>query len=161
MGSFQKERFQISTLWQMIPMGQLSMKKMAAVGQAGKLWRWKRSHHQWILQFKWKWQKPWRLSEWIRHSDETIIKARPRPQPLPDMMWSCLCAKIHRRPSIFCFSFFWTDKCRSQDNRWRRRESGSGKYLPEFYSLIFNGTSSVFCRCNVEFRRYSLFKIGK
>ncbi|OWM80703.1 kinesin-like protein KIN-4A [Punica granatum] len=70
----------------MIPMGQLSMKKMAAVGQAGKLWRWKRSHHQWLLQFKWKWQKPWRLSEWIRHSDETIIKTRPRPQALPDMI---------------------------------------------------------------------------
>ncbi|KAK4770986.1 hypothetical protein SAY87_031518 [Trapa incisa] len=71
----------------MIPMGQFSMNKMAAVGQAGKkLWRWKRSHHQWIMQFKWKWQKPWRLSEWIRHSDETIIKARPRPQPLSDII---------------------------------------------------------------------------
>ncbi|XP_058080268.1 kinesin-like protein KIN-4A isoform X2 [Magnolia sinica] len=73
----------------MIPIDQLSMgKKLAVVGQAGKLWRWKRSHHQWLLQFKWKWQKPWRLSEWIRHSDETIMKARPRPrpQPLADMM---------------------------------------------------------------------------
>ncbi|KAK4796179.1 hypothetical protein SAY86_028505 [Trapa natans] len=70
----------------MVPMGQLSMKKMATVGQAGKLWRWKRSHHQWILQFKWKWQKPWRLSEWIRHSDETIIKAKPRPQPLSNII---------------------------------------------------------------------------
>ncbi|KAL5556945.1 hypothetical protein UlMin_039181 [Ulmus minor] len=64
----------------MVPMGQLSMKKLAAVGQAGKLWRWRRSHHQWLLQFKWKWQKPWRLSEWIKHTDETIIKSRPRPQ---------------------------------------------------------------------------------
>ncbi|KAJ4965283.1 hypothetical protein NE237_017132 [Protea cynaroides] len=62
----------------MVPIGQLSMKKLAVVGQAGKLWRWKRSHHQWLLQFKWKWQKPWRLSEWIRHSDETIVRARPR-----------------------------------------------------------------------------------
>ncbi|CAJ1973418.1 unnamed protein product [Sphenostylis stenocarpa] len=68
----------------MIPMGQLSMKKLAMVGQAsGKLWRWKRSHHQWLLQFKWKWQKPWRLSEWIRHSDETIMKTKPRSQVLP------------------------------------------------------------------------------
>ncbi|XP_077224902.1 kinesin-like protein KIN-4A isoform X2 [Tasmannia lanceolata] len=69
--------------------GQLSMgKKLAVVGQAGKLWRWRRSHHQWLLQFKWKWQKPWRLSEWIRHSDETIMRARPRPrlQSLTDMM---------------------------------------------------------------------------
>ncbi|KAK6278272.1 hypothetical protein POUND7_018595 [Theobroma cacao] len=69
----------------MVPLGQLPMKKLVAIGQAGngKLWRWKRSHHQWLVQFKWKWQKPWRLSEWIRHSDETIIRARPRPQALP------------------------------------------------------------------------------
>ncbi|XP_019437932.1 PREDICTED: kinesin-like protein KIN-4A isoform X2 [Lupinus angustifolius] len=68
---------------QMVPIGQLSMKKLAAVGQAsGKLWKWKRSHHQWLLQFKWKWQKPWRLSELIRHSDETIMKTRPRSQAL-------------------------------------------------------------------------------
>ncbi|GMY28714.1 kinesin-like protein KIN-4A isoform X2 [Fagus crenata] len=70
----------------MVPIGQLSMKKLAVVGQAGRLWRWKRSHHQWLVQFKWKWQKPWRLSEWIRHSDETIMRSRPRPQALPDMM---------------------------------------------------------------------------
>lgn len=69
----------------MIPLGQLSMKKFAVAGQAGKLWRWKRSHHQWILQFKWKWQKPWRLSEWIKHCDETIVRAKPRPQALSDM----------------------------------------------------------------------------
>lgn len=47
-------------------------------GQTGKLWRWKRSHQQWLLQFKWKWQKPWRLSEWIRHNDETMTRIRPR-----------------------------------------------------------------------------------
>lgn len=70
----------------MIPLGQLSMKKLAVAGQAGKLWRWKRSHHQWILQFKWKWQKPWRLSEWIKHCDETIVRAKPRPQALTDMI---------------------------------------------------------------------------
>ncbi|GLT58900.1 hypothetical protein SLA2020_317590 [Shorea laevis] len=68
----------------MVPLGQLPMRKLAAIGQAGngKLWRWKRSHHQWLVQFKWKWQKPWRLSEWIRHSDETLIRTRPRPQAL-------------------------------------------------------------------------------
>ncbi|XP_010270694.1 PREDICTED: kinesin-like protein KIN-4A isoform X2 [Nelumbo nucifera] len=70
----------------MVPIGQLSMKKLAVVGQSGKLWRWKRSHHQWLLQFKWKWQKPWRLSEWIRHSDETIVRAKPRLQALADIM---------------------------------------------------------------------------
>ncbi|XP_058765816.1 kinesin-like protein KIN-4A [Vicia villosa] len=64
----------------MIPIGELSMKRLAAIGQAGKLWKWKRSHHQWLLQFKWKWQKPWKLSELIKHSDETIMKSRPRPQ---------------------------------------------------------------------------------
>nr|KYP42307.1 Chromosome-associated kinesin KIF4A [Cajanus cajan] len=68
----------------MVPIGQLSMKKLAIVGQAsGKLWRWKRSHHQWLLQFKWKWQKPWRLSEWIRHSDETMIRSKPRSPAMP------------------------------------------------------------------------------
>ncbi|KAI5057754.1 hypothetical protein GOP47_0027769 [Adiantum capillus-veneris] len=46
--------------------------------QMGKLLRWKRSHERWLLQFKWKWQKPWRLSEWIRHGDESFItRARP------------------------------------------------------------------------------------
>ncbi|XP_075516911.1 kinesin-like protein KIN-4A [Primulina tabacum] len=71
----------------MVPIGQLSMKKLALVGQGGKLWRWKRSHHQWLLQFKWKWQKPWRLSELIRHSDETVMRTRPRPQALHDVMY--------------------------------------------------------------------------
>ncbi|XP_050128832.1 kinesin-like protein KIN-4A isoform X1 [Malus sylvestris] len=64
----------------MVPIGHLPTKKLAVIGQAGKLWRWKRSHHQWLVQFKWKWQKPWRLSEWIRHSDETIIRTKPRLQ---------------------------------------------------------------------------------
>ncbi|OEL32324.1 Kinesin-like protein KIN-4A [Dichanthelium oligosanthes] len=68
----------------MVPIAQLSMgKKVSIAGQSGKLWRWKRSHHQWLLQFKWKWQKPWKLSEMIRHSDETITRTRPRPQLLP------------------------------------------------------------------------------
>uniref|UniRef100_A0A1D1ZCR1 Chromosome-associated kinesin KIF4 n=2 Tax=Anthurium amnicola TaxID=1678845 RepID=A0A1D1ZCR1_9ARAE len=71
----------------MMPIGQLSLgKKLAIVGQAGKLWKWKRSHHQWLLEFKWKWQKPWRLSELIRHSDETIIRARPRQHRLHEMI---------------------------------------------------------------------------
>lgn len=70
----------------MVPLGQMTMKKLTVAGQGGKLWRWKRSHHQWLLQFKWKWQKPWKLSEWIRHSDETIMKSRPRTQALPDIM---------------------------------------------------------------------------
>ncbi|XP_062018976.1 kinesin-like protein KIN-4A isoform X1 [Rosa rugosa] len=66
----------------MVPIGHLPTKKLTVIGQSGKLWRWKRSHHQWLVQFKWKWQKPWRLSEWIRHSDETIIRAKPRVQAL-------------------------------------------------------------------------------
>ncbi|KAL5753019.1 hypothetical protein ACOSP7_023194 [Xanthoceras sorbifolium] len=70
----------------MVPVGHSSMKKLATVGQTAKLWRWKRSHHQWLLQFKWKWQKPWKLSEWIKHSDETIMRSRPRPQALIDMI---------------------------------------------------------------------------
>ncbi|KAL2333515.1 hypothetical protein Fmac_014728 [Flemingia macrophylla] len=70
----------------MIPIGELSTKRLAAIGQAGKLWKWKRSHHQWLLQFKWKWQKPWKLSEWIKHSDETIMRSRPRAQALINAM---------------------------------------------------------------------------
>ncbi|KAE8803388.1 Chromosome-associated kinesin KIF4A [Hordeum vulgare] len=67
----------------LVPIAQLPIgKKVSISGQSGKLWRWKRSHHQWLLQFKWKWQKPWKLSEMIRHSDETITRARPRPQLL-------------------------------------------------------------------------------
>ncbi|GAB2293800.1 Kinesin-like protein KIN-4A [Dionaea muscipula] len=69
----------------MIPLGQLSM-KLAVAGQSGKLWRWKRSHHQWLIQFKWKWQKPWRLSEWIKHCDETVMRTKPRPQALTDII---------------------------------------------------------------------------
>ncbi|KAK2970641.1 hypothetical protein RJ640_012229 [Escallonia rubra] len=61
-----------------------SVRESALVGHGGKLWRWKRSHHQWLLQFKWKWQKPWRLSELIRHSDETVMRARPYPQAPPN-----------------------------------------------------------------------------
>ncbi|ESQ45500.1 hypothetical protein EUTSA_v10010087mg [Eutrema salsugineum] len=49
------------------------MKAMKKMGQSGKLWKWKRSHHQWLLQFKWKWQKPWKLSDWIKHNDETTM----------------------------------------------------------------------------------------
>ncbi|KAA8528505.1 hypothetical protein F0562_035860 [Nyssa sinensis] len=86
-GSIRESAAFIDQARKMVPIGQLSMKKLAAVGQAGKLWRWKRSHHQWMLQFKWKWQKPWRLSEWIRHSDETIMRTRPRPQALPDVIY--------------------------------------------------------------------------
>ncbi|KAH9315380.1 hypothetical protein KI387_024007, partial [Taxus chinensis] len=56
-----------------VSMGPVGGTKLAG-GQTGKLWRWKRSHQQWMLQFKWKWQKPWRLSEWIRHNDETMTR---------------------------------------------------------------------------------------
>ncbi|CAI0464992.1 unnamed protein product [Linum tenue] len=64
----------------MVPLGQASVRKLAVAGQGGKLWRWKRSHHQWLLQFKWKWQKPWRLSETIRLSDGTITRTKHRVQ---------------------------------------------------------------------------------
>ncbi|XP_013620893.1 PREDICTED: kinesin-like protein FRA1 isoform X2 [Brassica oleracea var. oleracea] len=75
----------INTNNKMVPMGQVSMRKLAAVGQqSGRLWRWKRSHHQWIVQFKWKWQRPWRLSEWIRQSDETLVRTKPRHKALPN-----------------------------------------------------------------------------
>ncbi|XP_065880372.1 kinesin-like protein KIN-4A [Euphorbia lathyris] len=70
----------------MVPVGQLSMRKLSAAGKGGKLWRWKRSHHQWLLQFKWKWQKPWRLSELIKHSDETIMRGKHRAQALPRLV---------------------------------------------------------------------------
>ncbi|KAD0046733.1 hypothetical protein E3N88_44876 [Mikania micrantha] len=72
----------------MVPVGQFALKKSPLVGNSpGKLWRWKRSHHQWLLQFKWKWQKPWRLSELIRHSDETVMRSKPLSQALPEVMY--------------------------------------------------------------------------
>ncbi|KAH1249571.1 Kinesin-like protein KIN-4A [Glycine max] len=80
----------------MIPIGELSTKRLAAIGQAGKLWKWKRSHHQWLLQFKWKWQKPWKLSEWIKHSDETIMRSRPRAQALINVR-----CKLDKFPGIY------------------------------------------------------------
>eukprot|EP00252_Welwitschia_mirabilis_P016493 TRINITY_DN3636_c0_g2_i1.p1 TRINITY_DN3636_c0_g2~~TRINITY_DN3636_c0_g2_i1.p1 ORF type:complete len:1127 (+),score=289.52 TRINITY_DN3636_c0_g2_i1:329-3709(+) len=46
--------------------------------QTGKLWKWKRSHQQWLLQFKWKWQKPWRLSEVIKENDLALFKMKSR-----------------------------------------------------------------------------------
>lgn len=76
---------QIASLSSMklIPIGQFPTANKLTIGRhSGKLWRWKRSHHQWLLQFKWKWQKPWRLSELIRHSDETIMRPKPRLQPV-------------------------------------------------------------------------------
>ncbi|KAF9687542.1 hypothetical protein SADUNF_Sadunf02G0104300 [Salix dunnii] len=82
-GSVRETAAFIDQTRKMVPLGQLSMKTLAVAGQGGKLWRWKRSHHQWLLQFKWKWQKPWRLSELIRHSDETVMRAKPRQQVLP------------------------------------------------------------------------------
>ncbi|XP_023728461.1 kinesin-like protein KIN-4A [Lactuca sativa] len=70
----------------MVPVG---LRKAATGGHSpGKLWRWKRSHHQWLLQFKWKWQKPWRLSELIRHSDETMMRSKNRSLAnLPEVMY--------------------------------------------------------------------------
>ncbi|GKU98915.1 hypothetical protein SLEP1_g11850 [Rubroshorea leprosula] len=85
-GSVRESAAFIDQTRKMVPVGQLSMKKLATLGQTGKLWRWKRSHHQWLLQFKWKWQKPWKLSEWIKHSDETIMRSRPRVQAPSEMI---------------------------------------------------------------------------
>ncbi|KAL9682125.1 hypothetical protein QQ045_013918 [Rhodiola kirilowii] len=64
-----------------IPLEQLSRKKKTVAGrQAGKLRKYKRSHHQWLLQFKWQWQKPWRLSEMIVQSDKSLRRTKPRSQ---------------------------------------------------------------------------------
>ncbi|KAJ0595968.1 putative plus-end-directed kinesin ATPase [Helianthus annuus] len=72
----------------MVPVGHMSLKKSPMLANPpGKLWRWKRSHHQWLLQFKWKWQKPWRLSELIRHSDETMMRSKPRSPAVPEAMY--------------------------------------------------------------------------
>ncbi|KAK1363794.1 kinesin-like protein KIN-4A [Heracleum sosnowskyi] len=53
----------------------LSSEKMRYLRQGGKLWRWKRSHHQWLLQFKWRWQKPWKLLQLLKHSDEIALSS--------------------------------------------------------------------------------------
>ncbi|XP_010503694.1 PREDICTED: kinesin-like protein KIN-4B [Camelina sativa] len=64
------------------------MKAMKKMGQSGKLWKWKRSHHQWLLQFKWKWQKPWKLSEWIKHNDETSMIFMSKTHDDDDHSWN-------------------------------------------------------------------------
>ncbi|KAI3726307.1 hypothetical protein L1987_66104 [Smallanthus sonchifolius] len=53
----------------MIPMAHVPMKKLPLEEQIGKISRWRRSHDEWLIQFKWKWQKPWKLSQLIRASD--------------------------------------------------------------------------------------------
>lgn len=53
----------------------LSSEEMRYIRQGGKLWRWKRSHHQWLLQFKWRWQKPWKLLQLLKHSDEIALSS--------------------------------------------------------------------------------------
>ncbi|KAI7730932.1 hypothetical protein M8C21_032489 [Ambrosia artemisiifolia] len=73
----------------MIPMEHVPMKKLPLGEQTGKISRWKRSHDEWLVQFKWKWQKPWKLSQLIRscdqirNSDETLkgqdLSLRLRP----------------------------------------------------------------------------------
>ncbi|KAK9012140.1 hypothetical protein V6N11_040209 [Hibiscus sabdariffa] len=83
-GSIRESAAFLDQTRKMVPVGHLSMKKLTTKGQSGKLWRWKRSHHQWLLQFRWKWQKPWKLSEWIKHSDETIMRSKPRARTLID-----------------------------------------------------------------------------
>ncbi|CAI9282887.1 unnamed protein product [Lactuca saligna] len=62
----------------MIPIAHTSMKKAPLEEQKGKVSRWRRGHDEWLIQFKWKWQKPWKLGELfgstdqIRNSDETL-----------------------------------------------------------------------------------------
>ena len=55
------------------------VRRQISVQRPGKLSRWRRSHHRWLLEFKWRWQKPWSLSEVIRQSDHIA----PRTWPLP------------------------------------------------------------------------------
>nr|XP_043615607.1 kinesin-like protein KIN-4A [Erigeron canadensis] len=62
----------------MVPIAHMPMKKLPLGEQKGKISRWKRSHDEWLVEFKWKWQKPWKLSnlirttDQIRNSDETL-----------------------------------------------------------------------------------------
>lgn len=60
---------------QMRPIKSLSLEKMRCIRQGGKLWRWKRSHQQWLLQFKWRWQKPWKLLQWLKESEEISLSS--------------------------------------------------------------------------------------
>nr|GEW87304.1 kinesin-like protein KIN-4A [Tanacetum cinerariifolium] len=66
-GSIKESTAFIDQKQKMVLMSQLSLKKLAMVGHSsGKLWRWKRGRHQWIMQFKWKRQEPWRRMNAIR-----------------------------------------------------------------------------------------------
>ncbi|XP_017219919.1 kinesin-like protein KIN-4A isoform X2 [Daucus carota subsp. sativus] len=59
----------------MRPLKSLSLERMRYIRQGGKLWRWKRSHQQWLLQFKWRWQKPWKLLQWLKESEEILLSS--------------------------------------------------------------------------------------
>ncbi|XP_071711200.1 kinesin-like protein KIN-4A [Rutidosis leptorrhynchoides] len=54
----------------MIPIAHLPMKKLPLGEQKRKISRWRRGHDEWLIQFKWRWQKPWKLSHMIRTSDQ-------------------------------------------------------------------------------------------
>ncbi|KAJ9562357.1 hypothetical protein OSB04_007517 [Centaurea solstitialis] len=54
----------------MVPIAHVCMKKLPLGEQKGRVSRWRRSHDEWLIQFKWKWQKPWKLSQLIRIGDE-------------------------------------------------------------------------------------------
>lgn len=85
----------VGWLVQMIPIENMSMKKLALCEQKGKISRWRRSHDEWLLQFKWRWQKPWKLShlirtsDQIRNSDETL-KGQDLPLRLGSTSWPSL-----------------------------------------------------------------------
>ncbi|XP_076933873.1 kinesin-like protein KIN-4A [Bidens hawaiensis] len=51
----------------MIPIAHVLMKKLPLGEQMMN--RWRRSHDEWLIQFKWKWQKPWKLSHLIKTND--------------------------------------------------------------------------------------------
>ncbi|XP_076923328.1 kinesin-like protein KIN-4A [Bidens hawaiensis] len=54
----------------MIPIAHVPMKKLPLGEQVGKISRWRRSHDEWLIQFTWKWQKPWKLSHLIKTNDQ-------------------------------------------------------------------------------------------
>ncbi|XP_024543548.1 kinesin-like protein KIN-4A isoform X2 [Selaginella moellendorffii] len=43
---------------------------------SGRTWKWRKSGTQkWPLQFKWKWQKPWRIAQWTQKNEKAIRPA--------------------------------------------------------------------------------------
>ena len=85
-------------------------KEKASIGRSQNFTSWR------LGCFKWKWQKPWRLSKWIRNSDETMTRMIPRGHMSLYMV----------------YKFNETQHCKLEVSRKRDKLSTLGKRLVQW-----------------------------